>query len=53
MIKNIGMMLSPFRRWLALFPQLVAWVAYTVVVGTLAGVVALAIVRPWAIAARA
>jgi len=39
--------------WLALFPQLVAWVAYTVVVGTLAGVVALAVVRPRAIAARA
>jgi len=43
----------PRYLWLALFPQLVAWVAYTVVVGTLAGVVALAVVRPRAIAARA
>ena len=43
----------PKYLWLALFPQLVAWVAYTVVVGTLAGVVALAIVRPRTIAARA
>jgi hypothetical protein len=42
----------PKYLWLALFPQLVAWVAYTVVVGTLAGVVALAIVRPRTIATR-
>jgi hypothetical protein len=42
----------PRYLWLAFFPQLVAWVAYTVAVGTLAGVVALAIVRPRAIEAR-
>ena len=42
----------PKYLWLALFPQLVAWVAYTVVIGTFAGVVALAIVRPRTIATR-
>ncbi len=43
----------PRYLWLAFFPQLVAWVAYTVVVGALAGVVALAIVRSRAVAGRA
>ncbi len=43
----------PRYLWLMFFPQLVAWVAYTVVVGTFAGVVALAIVRRRVIAVRA
>ncbi len=32
--------------WLAFFPQLVAWVAYTTTLGSLAGVVATALIRP-------
>ena len=50
---QFGMPPVPRYLWLAFFPQLVAWVAYTVTVGTLAGAVALAIVRPRVIAARA
>jgi hypothetical protein len=39
--------MNPVPRflWLAFFPQLVAWVSYTIAVGTLAGVIALWIVR--------
>ena len=50
---QFSMPLVPKYLWLAFFPQLVAWVAFTIVVGSLAGAVALAIVRPRAIAARA
>jgi hypothetical protein len=44
--------MSPVPRflWLAFFPQLVAWVAFTISIGTIAGVIATAIVRPTAAA---
>ncbi len=40
------MPLIPKYLWLAFFPQLVAWVSYTIVLGTLAASVAYFIVRP-------
>ncbi len=38
--------LIPRYLWLAFFPQLVAWVAYTIALGSLAGVIVTAIIRP-------
>ena len=43
---QFSMPLIPRYFWLAFFPQLVAWVAFTINVGTLAGVVAVAVARP-------
>lgn len=40
--------LSPFARWIAIgvIPQFTIWIAATVILGTLAGVLSLALVRP-------
>jgi hypothetical protein len=39
------MPLLPRFLWLAFFPQLVFWVGFTILIGSVAGVVAAALVR--------
>ena len=43
---QFSMPLIPRYFWLAFFPQLVGWVAFTITLGTFAGVIAVAIARP-------
>jgi hypothetical protein len=43
---QFSMPLVPRYLWLAFFPQLVAWVSFTIVLGTLAGVLMHIVVRP-------
>ena len=50
---QFSMPLIPRYFWLAFFPQLVAWVAFTITLGTFAGVIAVAIARPKAKGAQA
>jgi hypothetical protein len=39
--------LLPKYLWLALFPQLVFWVGFTIVIGSLSGVITAGIIRVW------